>query len=307
MVDPIEIIDTLTPMLATSARPADLQTLVGTHVFDPKLDGIRAIAGWWSEEFKMRNRTGRDITGTYPEMAQDATAIDGPLVLDGEIIATNGAFQDIAQRDAQKGRSGSTVHATFAAFDVLVHPTEGDVRHLPYAKRRLLLQDLPLSGCFQVTQCSPDPALFEQIKAAGGEGVIAKRLNARYASGRSKDWLKVKATHTVTALAAGYEPGSGSRAEMGAILLATLERGPDQYTVRTIGKAGSGFSQETARQMKAAIDAAANDLSAVPVVEIECLGATRGGVLRQPVFKGLRTDLTYADATFDQLAALPRS
>jgi bifunctional non-homologous end joining protein LigD len=309
MLNTIELMESLTIMLATAERPDVLPTLVGTHVFDEKLDGIRALAAWDENgAFSMRNRSGKDITSRYPEIALAATNGDftGPLLLDGEIISIGKAFQDIAWRDKQNGRGADKVPATFTAFDVLVTGEQGDLRHQPYAFRRQVLNNLRLEGQFARSLCSPDPAFFDRIKSMGGEGVVAKRLRAPYARGRSTDWLKVKALYSVTALATGYEPGSGARSEMGAIFLSLLSPTPKGYMLHPIGKAGSGFSPATALDMKAALDSAV-DVASVPVVEIECLGATRSGVLRQPVFKGLRTDLTYEAATFDQLDPLPRS
>lgn len=310
MLTTISLMESLTPMLAEAARPDVLPTLVGSHVFDEKLDGIRAMAAWdETGNFALRNRNGADITMRYPEIALAATTSGfvGPLLLDGEIVAADGSFQDIAWRDKQKGRHADKVPAIFTAFDVLVHPDMGDVRHEPYALRRQLLNGLTLEGQFARSLCSPDPAFFDRIKLLGGEGVVAKRLRAPYARGRNSDWLKVKALYSVTALATGYQPGHGSRSEMGAIFLSVLDHPVKGGVIlRPIGKAGSGFSATTALDMKEAIDLA-TDLDSVPVVEIECLGATRSGVLRQPVFKGVRSDLTYEAATFDQLKELPTS
>ena len=312
MLTTLDILDTLVPMLATSSRPEVLPTLVGSHVFDQKLDGVRAIAAWTEGDFGIRNRNGRNLTEAYPDLALASTVIDGPLILDGEIVAESGLFEDIAWRDKQKGRADAVqkVPARFVAFDVLYHPTEGDTRHLPYARRRQLLDLLNLVGKFDVSLCSPDPAFFDRLKALGGEGVIAKRLMAPYAKGRSNDWLKVKAIYSVTAVVSGYEPGSGARQDLGAIHLSLLVEMPNGgRMLKPIGKAGSGFSVTTAREMRDAIEhfMETGDIEDFPIVEVECLGLTRSGVLRQPVYKGMRTDKGALDCTYDQLADLPNS
>lgn len=312
MLTTLDVLESITPMLANSSRPEVLPTLVGTHVFDQKLDGVRALAAWSENDFAIRNRNGRDLTMAYPDLCLAGTVYDGPLILDGEIIAESGKFEDIAWRDKQKGHPDAVkkVPARFVAFDVLHHPEHGDVRHLPYARRRQLLQGLGLSGWFDVSLCSPDPQFFERIKALGGEGVIAKTLTGRYVKGRSNDWLKVKALYSVTALVTGYEPGSGARSELGAIYVSLLAEMPNGgRMVQPIGKAGSGFSVTTSLEMKDLIEHASSTglLEDFPVVEIECLGVTRSGVLRQPTYKGLRTDKAALDCTADQLDDIPRT
>lgn len=312
MLTTVDILETLVPMLAETGRPEILSTLVGTHVFDQKLDGVRAMGAWdGNGDFRLRNRNGRDLTPAYPDLDLAATSLRGPLILDGEIVAESGKFEDIAWRDKQKGKAEAVkrVPARFVAFDVLWHPDEGDMRHLPYARRRQVLNEMTLVGHFERSLCSPDPAFFERIKALGGEGVVAKSLTGRYAKGRSRDWLKVKSLHRITALATGYEPGEGARAVMGAIYLSVLDHTESGFVLKAIGKAGSGFSIPTATEMKEMVDkaAASGNIHDVPVVEIECLGATRSGVLRQPIYKGLRTDLDYTAATVEQLSTLPSS
>jgi len=304
----------LQPMLALAGgRPELLPTLVGSHIFDEKLDGIRALAAFDHEGLVLRNRNGRDITANYPDLEQSAIGLlQGPLILDGEIVASHGKFQDIARRDKQKQpaailRAMLDIPATFMAFDVLHHPYRGDVRHLNYTERRDLLADLLGNGSthWAMTTASGDPAFFDKIRLMGGEGVIAKRRTARYTAGRNEAWLKFKTVQSITCLAVGYEPGNGRRADMGAILLGLIK----DNSIVLVGKAGSGFSQATATDMKNALDAvaASGDYSALPLVEIECLGRSRDNKLRQPAFKGVRSDLMLHDARYEQIENLPQT
>lgn len=298
------------PMLADSGRPEALEGLSGTHVFDEKLDGIRALVAWDGAEVRIRNRNGADITSRYPEIELAALDARGPMILDGEVMALDGKFESIAWRDKQKGGGAHKVPAKFVAFDVLHHPMQGDVRHLTYAERRLLLNDLHAAnpGAFQITTASASPSFFDHIKDMGGEGVIAKRLTGRYSRGRSSDWLKVKAIYSVTCVAVGYDPGNGSREALGALRLAVFEPGDGGYAVHSLGRVGSGFSPTTALEMRDLIDAATVPplrISNLPVVEVECLGVTSNGVLRQPVYKGIRTDLEWTSALRSQLTSIP--
>lgn len=299
-----DMLDGLTPMLAETCEQ-DLTTLVGTHIFDQKVDGVRTLIARHDGELIIRNRNGKDRTDVYPEIEAAAT-FDLPdgLALDGEIVAASGVFSDIQRRDKQRGASTAAlaveVPAKFVAFDILHHPDEGDVRHLPYeARRRLLEAVVPSTSRFDITLASADPAFYDQIKALGGEGVVAKRLAAPYGIGRKKDWLKFKTTRSVSAIAVKYENGKGSREDtIGALLLAMVN---DEGVGAYVGKVGSGLKAEDLTFLKDQMDS-----GILPIVEVETLGRTKNNLLRQPVFKGVRTDLEAHEVRINQLNALPK-
>jgi bifunctional non-homologous end joining protein LigD len=291
----------LTPMLASKPVGVRLETLVGTHVFDEKLDGLRAMVAFDGERVWLRGRNGKDLLPHFPEIEDAALVLLPPgVVLDGEITTTT--FEDVNHRammTPQRIRLARATLplATFNAFDVVGHPLN-PIAEASWETRRALLEALNLSGRFRATTASDNPAFFDIIRAEGGEGVIAKRVASRYRAGRSPDWLKFKATHRVTCIAYGYDPGTGSRKDFGAVLLALIT---DEQTTVKIGRAGSGFTESTIATVKASLD------TGTPVVvEIECLGLTSGGQLRQPVFKGVRTDLSILDASTTQLRTIPK-
>lgn len=301
------LVETLTPMLAGHAdMDVPLTTYVGTHVFDEKLDGLRATltSGDKDAQFYIRNRNGRDMTASYPDLEADAYfSLPHGVVLDGEITIEGGRFEDIAKADRQRAKDPRVAVETpvrFTAFDILHHPDFGDVRGWPYDERRRLLETLNLNGPrFHTSIVSPDPLFFEQIKALGGEGVVIKRLNGRYRNGRHNDWMKYKTVREVTCIAMGYEPGKGSRADIGAVLLAMV----DETTGKSVyvGKVGSGFTEQSIAKMKADLDQ-----GILPIVEVQVLGRTKTDKLRHPVFKGERTDILAYEVRSTQLNALPQ-
>jgi len=301
-----DLLVTLNPMLADTSD-IKLETLSGTHLFDTKVDGVRAIAAWDGNALTMRNRNGRQMDN-YLDLEVAAAGIPGPVILDGEIIAASGKFQDIAWRDKQRGvkaiKAMQDCPAYFLAFDILWHPDKGDVRHLPYIQRRELLVGLYLEQCggsrWRVTEASTDPKFYDVIRSLGGEGVVAKRYTARYEPGRRSTWLKYKSKHRITCIGTGYEPGKGARIAFGAMFLSVLDDGEPI----NVGRVGSGFTLPETLEMKAIFDAA-QSAADLPLIEIECLGITREGKLRQPVFIGWRTDLNMNEATAAQLATLP--
>jgi ATP-dependent DNA ligase len=299
---------TIEPMLAI---PADVsaESLYGTHAFDTKLDGVRMMAYWDGGALTLRNRRMVNRNVTYPDLIEAFPDLPGAAIFDGEVIAGKG-FQDVARRDkATKAFAARqfaiSMPATFVAFDILWRG-DIDLRGEPYHVRRDLLErlrDNTFGEHWAVSEASEDLAYVERVRAAGGEGVIAKRLTGRYTSGRSRQWMKFKNTHSITCVATGYSPGTGSRADFGAMTLAVI----DGDTVKVIGRVGSGLTSREVSTLRGIFDAAKTDVGLLPVIEVECLGLTRDGVLRQPVYKGRRSDLTIHDATATQLEGLPRS
>lgn len=301
-----DVLNGIVPMLADT-RDVAIESLQGTHLFDTKLDGVRAIAAWDGQRLTMRNRNGRQMD-QYLDLEVAAAGMPFPVILDGEIVAGSGKFQDIAARDKRRGAKAVSgmleCPAFFVAFDILWHPVTGDARHHHYGDRRLMLEGLELSkhggGRWTVSPASTDPKFYDAVRTLGGEGVVAKRLAARYQAGRSQSWLKFKSKHRVTCIGTGYEPGKGARDAFGALFLSIIT----VDGARQIGKVGSGFTLPETLEMKATLDAATT-VADLPLVEIECLGITRDGKLRQPVFIGYRTDLAITDATEAQLSSLP--
>lgn len=300
------LLDTIHPMLASPSNGTRIEDLAGTHTFDTKIDGIRALAMWDGDQLVLRNRNGRDITHRYPDLEATARGLPRGIILDGEIVAETGLFQDIAKRDKQTKpndvlRAMKTLPAHFMAFDALCILGD-DVRHLPYENRRIILRGTTVGEerltNWHMTVASDDPAFFDKVKLLDGEGVIAKRNKASYRQGRSGDWIKFKTVRSLTCIAYGYEPGKGARAHFGAMFLALI--GPDGAPV-PVGRVGTGFTAKEIAHLKGELDAGRPVL-----VEIECLNVSRDGALRHPSYKGIRTDLSVVDATLDQLDQIPR-
>lgn len=292
------------PMLATAStgasnrRPVRIEELAGTHVFDLKVDGVRAIL-YRDPEPRFVNRNGVDITHRYPEIVDTIEAGWG-LAIDGEIIADDGRFETTLLRDQQEkkatiARLAKAHPCRFVAFD-------GPEAHGDWMRRRTWLEleaeHFSSSDRVTVTPYSDDPAFFTQVAEMGMEGVIAKRKTSRYQPGkRSTDWVKFKTVRRVTCIVAGYSPGTGSRKHFGNMTLVMLD---EQHEPVEVGTVGSGFTEKQTHDLKTRLDA-----GELLVVEIECLNITSGRRLRHPVYKGIRSDLSPIDVTTEQLDTLP--
>lgn len=292
-------------MLATAERTAPpLATLEGTHLFDLKLDGVRAILYWDGAAVRLVNRNMVDITARYPDVAAQFAAHGGPpVILDGEIVARDDhSFESIALRDRQSKaasitRMAAQIPAQFIAFDVL--SLRGDaLLNVRYQLRRGQLEQYHHQWRgFDISVCTTSPALFDLCVEQGREGVIAKRATSVYQPGRrSADWVKFKCVRRVSCVPVGYEPGTGGRAHFGAMHLAMIgDAGPV-----IVGRVGTGFTAREIDELKGRLDR-----RELFVVEIECLNKTKGNQLRFPVYVGIRSDLSPADAATTQLDQLP--
>lgn len=279
---------------ASGRHPIALESLIKRGwTLDVKLDGVRAFSRYGV----LVNREGVDITHRYPEISRNILPQD--VWLDGEIVAEDNSFETTLRRDAQSSpakikRLAEEHPCKFVAFDYLDRAEEGR----SYANRRADLESIRDWLTIPITPIGHDLDFFNRTRELGMEGVIAKRPESRYHFGRrSKDWVKFKHLHRVSAIALTYQPGNGQRVHFGAIELAMFE--PDGTAV-SVGRVGSGFTDAQTWDLKRRID---ND--GPFVVEIECLNVTKERTLRFPVFKGIRSDMALTDCTTDQLDTLP--
>ncbi|NUP47711.1 MAG: DNA ligase [Catenulispora sp.] len=330
-LDPVP--DTLRPMLAVlGPAPADADPGWTTEF---KWDGIRALCRVEGGRARLRSRNGNDITDSYPELkALAKTVSSAQLLLDGEIIALDEAgrvsFSALQYRFGAKGsealRLSRTNPASYLIFDLL-HLDGRSTLDLPYADRRELLESLELAGPhWQTPPAFPDTPVADVLaaaRAAGLEGVVAKRLDSPYRPGlRSPDWRKVKITASQSTVIGGYTPlkGAGTAAGrpargIGALLLGVPDEAGD---LRYVGKVGSGFTEHDRRVLMeslaeltvsespfedsrgaagagGAVDPAdarvATWVRPVVVAEVTFGEWTPKGRLRHPVFKGIRPDI----------------
>ena len=273
--------DILRPMLA-SLKDAPLDD--PRFVYEPKYDGIRAIADIHSEgrsSYRVRlwSRLGNEKTDQFPEIAAALgdwarKKLKGSAVVDGEIVAldSNGeptGFQQLQQRihghrrgtpRTWDGRAPAPAAVAFIAFDLL-RDKNSDLRGRPLTERRAALAKLfgrSRATCLRLSeQVRGDGlSLYSRAMATGAEGLVAKLAESRYQSGkRSPDWRKVKITQQQEFVVGGWTDGRQSRAHLGALLVGVYEPGRtrsrrNRALVYT-GHIGTGFDErERSRVMK---------------------------------------------------------
>lgn len=239
----------ISPMLATFiSEPFDDKN----WLFEPKLDGYRAIAEINTEKIKLFSR--KNMSLDYQDVIVDLKKIKQPAILDGEITVLDekgiSHFQWL--QNYGENQRGSLI---YYVFDLLYYDGK-DLTRLPLIERKKVLREI-LPVLPRVRYCDHFAGrgidFFEIAIKTGLEGVVAKKMTSKYYPGvRSANWLKLKVRMLHTrAIIAGYTaPRSGSR-YFGALILGQLKNGKLEY----IGHTGSGFNEDALRNTWSALQA----------------------------------------------------
>lgn len=289
-------------------------------MFEPKLDGIRALAHLRNGEVKIFTRYGMDQTSQFPELAKHLAEQRGHMILDGEIVAFEDGrpgFTAMMKRFHLKDPA-ALAHAdrvnpcVFYAFDVL-HLDGFDCRGLSTRRRREHLRRLLLpTDRVKLIEHLDDHgmAFYQAVVAAGFEGAMAKKADARYdASGKkSPNWLKIKFTTSSEFVVGGLAQGEGSRSStFGALVLGYYDGDVLTYA----GRVGSGFNDAMLDDLSAKLkplavkdnpfgtpveqDVPITWLRPEVVVEVKFGEIMPSGHIRTPVFLRERPDIEAAD------------
>jgi bifunctional non-homologous end joining protein LigD len=271
-------------------------------VHELKLDGYRLQAHLRDGQVTLYTRSGHDWTSRFHTIATDVARLQaGKAVLDGEVICAGedgrpdfSALQD----DLKRGRHDRFV---YYAFDLL-HLDGRDMRRAPLVERKRGLQSL-LSRSSATTprvlyseHFEDGAALYAQAGAMGMEGVVSKRADAPYRSGRGDDWVKVKTWKRERFAVVGFVPEGSA----GLLKLRLARREGDVLIY--VGRVGTGWSRETARAIRQALEQLARRTSplARPIkkpdtiwvdprydADVAYAEISGDGMLRHPSFKAL--------------------
>jgi bifunctional non-homologous end joining protein LigD len=257
----------LRPMLA-SLPPSDPPLVASDLVYEPKYDGIRAIAlvepGAPRPRVRFWSRLGNEKTSQFPELTESLAAwaqnIDVPLVVDGEIVAL-----DEQRRPAGFQRLQGRIHVTvpgyrssrpitspqeqptaFIAFDLLRDGNE-DLRALPLVERRARLVRLfeqhgPPSDALRLSEqvVGDGRALLARARKEGWEGLVVKAARSPYRDGkRTPEWRKMKITNEDEFVVGGWTEPKGARAYFGSLILGAYD---EAGRLVHAGDCGTGFS-----------------------------------------------------------------
>jgi len=287
--------------LAPEAPPGD------GWLHEIKLDGYRILARLEDGHARLLSRRGHDWTPRLPSIASALGTLPvTSALLDGEVVVLDDRGVSDFQSLQNSMEAGRDVRCVYFAFDALF--VDGnDVRALPLSERKAVLRAM-----FERNQNprlrfgdhveGDGPAFFERACALGLEGIVCKRADSKYTSGRGRSWLKVKCLQQQEFVVGGYTEPAGSRSGLGALLVGVREDGELRYA----GKVGTGFTRASLvelAQRLAPLERGAPAFVNPPkarrgvhwveprcVAQIAFVERTQDGLIRHASFQGLRDD-----------------
>lgn len=299
-----EMPSSVKPMLA---QIADQPFSNKDWLFEIKWDGYRALAMIKQGKVELLSRNQESFNKKFaPIVIALKNNISHDVILDGEIVAldSHGRSQfQLLQNYPRESKS----ELVYYVFDLLYFDGE-DLRDRPLIERKekleLLLAPLKKTPIRYSDHIKGQGLKFfsEAVKLEL-EGIMAKRALSAYYMGRSKDWLKIKTKNRQEVIICGYTEPKGSRAHFGSLLLGVY-RGSD---LLYIGRVGTGFSDALLKNLMVQfakikrktspfkeklprIAGAVTFLKPILVCEVSFSEWTHEGLLRHPVFLGLRID-----------------
>lgn len=289
------------PMLATLT---DRRFSDPDWLFERKIDGVRGLAFRRGSTVRLLSRNRLEM-GRYPEIIEElATQPADDFVVDGEVVAFHGRQTSFSR--LQRRGMGVRTPVFLYAFDLL-HLDGHDLRRLPLRRRKALLRralSFHAAIRFLPHRAEHGERFHREACQKGWEGIIAKRADAPYTSGRSGDWLKLKCVADQELVIGGFTDPRGSRAGFGALLVGHFDGDGLAYA----GKVGTGYNELLLRELRAELDRLGRadapftrNIENLPqkdvhwvepklVAQIGFAEWTRDGRLRHPRFQGLRRD-----------------
>ncbi len=215
---------------------------------------------------------------------------------------------------------GQDRHLKYYVFD-LVYLNGYDLRGVTLLDRRELLRQLldasdiePFLFSEHIT--GDGQVVFEHACQLGAEGIVSKRVNSKYASGRSPEWQKTKSLRSAEVVIVGYTDSTAPRQQFGALVIAAYS---DDAQLTYLGRVGTGFNSQTMQTLFEQLQSIHRETSPLGhristvdsrdvhwvepelVAEVEFANRTDEGLLRFPAYRGLREDVSPEAALIEKL------
>jgi bifunctional non-homologous end joining protein LigD len=234
-------------MSRTSTLPKRLQPMLATltdapfddpgWVFEDKYDGFRMIAEIKNGKVALYSRNGKIISRSYIEVAKALEGVEADAVIDGELVAIG--KDGVSHFQLLQNALRHEAKLLYCVFDLTFENGE-DLRKRPLLERKKRLKAiLPRDKliAFSRHRETNGAKFFAEAERKGFEGIMAKRADSAYASGRrTADWLKIKTAKRQEVVIAGFTAPRRTRPFFGALVLAVRE----DDTWRYIGHVGTG-------------------------------------------------------------------
>lgn len=308
--------DFIKPQLATRVDKPPPQD---GWLHEIKFDGYRLHARLERGRVHILTRHGEDWTAKFKDLAHEIKDLPAEQAyIDGEVVILNASgISDFGALQAWFKVPGKN-KLVYYTFDLLFLNGK-DLRDLPLLARKELLRELLQNSNspsirYSDHQVGSGPAFFAAAASLQVEGIISKDAEARYVSGRTRSWLKIKRIERQEFIIGGYTLSSNSSHAIGSLLLGEIKDGHLIY----VGKVGTGFSAADTKTLFKKLSAAAIDKSPfekVPaearrtarwtkpqlVAEVEFGAWTNDHILRHAAFLGLRADKVAQDVKTERV------
>jgi len=275
-------------------------------LFEVKWDGIRLISFIDDDKVTLQTRAGRIVDAEYPQLESISRLVNArQAVLDGEVVVLDEEGRPSFQLLQNRGKDDHPMQ--YVVFDIVYFDGQRLFK-VPLEDRKRLLRDIVRdAGMLKYSDhvLGQGTAFFKAAQQKRLEGIVAKLRDSTYQPGvRSSAWLKIKAVLQQEVVIGGFTEPRASRKYFGALLVGVYEGSKLVYT----GHVGGGFDEKTLadlyKLMKPLI-VKRSPFSGTPprsnekptwvkpvlVAEVKFAEWTRDGVMRQPVFQGLRDDV----------------
>jgi bifunctional non-homologous end joining protein LigD len=274
-----------------------------------KYDGYRIQARLDHGKVRLLTRKSLDWTHRFKPIAAAVAALPAETaLLDGELVVEDDkgiSSFSLLQADLKDGRGDRLVYDVFDLLYLDGRDLTGEPLLARKAALERLLKATGKNGRIRYAEhfVEDGSVILKHACGLDLEGIVSKRKDAPYRSGRSENFIKSKCHNAQEFVVAGYSPASADPHAVGALTVAVQDNGELRYA----GRVGTGYTRKTARQLWQRLkslkidkppltlpqDERRKDVIWVKpqvVIEVQYRGVTQGNVLRQASFKGLRED-----------------
>lgn len=298
-------------------RPVDpMKAILGKEpfdgkewIFEVKWDGYRAIAEIGKNKIQLYSRNQISYNKLFEPIVKELKKIKQSMVLDGEVVILDSKgranFQLLQNYASASSAQARHMNLVYYIFDILYFDGH-DLTSLPLVERKEILQRvLPQTPSLKLSEHIEEAGtkFYKAVREQGVEGIIAKKSDSKYEIGRrSSNWIKIKTKNRQEAIIAGFTQPRGGRKLFGALVLGLFENGKLRY----IGHTGGGFGHTSLSEVYEKLKPLETPKCPFPIppktntpatwvkpqliAEIEFSEWTGDGIMRQPIFLGLRED-----------------
>ncbi len=293
----------ITPMLSTLVKEPFNDP---DWIFEVKWDGYRAVAEVTRKKILLYSRNLKSFNEQFPEIVHELEKFKKEdIILDGEVVVVDEKGTPSFQLLQQFLKTGKG-NIRYYIFDLLYFDGQ-DLRDLPLLERKKqlaeLLNKIESPALFYSDHVEEKGiSFFKTAVKLGLEGIMAKKKDSAYFSKRTNEWLKIKTHKSQEAIIVGFTEPKGSRKNIGSLILGVYKTDQLEF----VGHVGTGFDEQALKDIynklkkqttqkcpfkkKPATNTPATWVKPTIVCEVTFTEWTDDGIMRHPVFKGIRID-----------------